>query len=106
MLRLQVIVRNADNNDGKNITDSLFSLYQKSGISGATAWRGIRGYGSRGEVRKSVLDVGPKLPIVIETVGESQKITSILPKVKEIVGEKGLITLEWVQVISSSLDHD
>ena len=99
MTKLQVIIQNADSKDGKNVVDSLFSLYQKSGIRGATAWRGIKGYGRRGEVHDNVFGIAPSLPIIVETIAESPKIIAVLSKVKEIVGDRGVIVLQQVQVV-------
>jgi PII-like signaling protein len=99
MLKLQVIVRNGDRSNGKNIVDSLFSLYDKSGISGATAWMGTRGYGSRGVARAEIVALSIKLPVVVETVDLPERLEPLLPRVKEIVGDIGLVTVEEVIVL-------
>jgi len=100
MLRLQVIIRNADRTGRKYMIDSLFSLYKERGISGATAWMGgVRGYGSRGVSSASFPEIAVKLPIIVETVDEREKIEPLLSRVKEMVGELGLITLEEVDLI-------
>lgn len=98
MLKLTVIVRNNDSHGGKNISDLLLDLYKKTGISGATIVQGVRGYGLRGVSRVDVLGLSLSLPLIIETVEEYQKVESILARVKEIVGNNGLITLQEVNV--------
>jgi PII-like signaling protein len=99
MPRLQVIIRNADRTGRKYIIDSLFSLYKEGGISDATAWMGVRGYGSRGVSGASFPEIAVKLPIIVETVDKREKIEPLLSRVKEMVGKLGLITLEEVDVI-------
>lgn len=97
MLKLTIRVRSGDKHDGKPIADSLLELYQSRGIGGATVVQGVRGFGYRGAVRLDVLGLSVGLPLVIETVGEYQKIESVLAEAKEIVGSNGLITLEEVK---------
>jgi len=99
MLKLQVIVWSADKFGRKSITESLFSLYEERGISGATAWRGVKGYGSRAASGASFSGIATKLPIIIESVDEPGKIEPLLGSVKEIVDGMGPITLEEVNVI-------
>jgi uncharacterized protein len=96
MLRLSVFARNTDKYEGKSISDVLFELYKKSGISGATIIQGVRGYGIRGSSRADVLGLSVNLPLIIETIDEFQKIESVLSSVKNILGSNGLITLEEV----------
>jgi PII-like signaling protein len=99
MLKLVVRVRHRDDYEGKNIADALLSMYRQKGISGATVWQGVRGYGRRGESRADILGLTLNLPLVIETVDEHQKIEELLSDVKRIVGTNGLITLEEVKVL-------
>jgi uncharacterized protein len=99
MLKLTVRVRHRDEHDGKQITDLLLALYKRNGISGATVFQGIRGYGARGSTRADVLGLSMNLPVVIETVDEPHKIQAVLAEVKVIVGSNGLITLEELDVV-------
>ncbi|MDA4121590.1 MAG: DUF190 domain-containing protein [Thaumarchaeota archaeon] len=98
-LRLTVRVRHRDEHDGKPIVDLLLSLYKLNGISGASVFQGIRGYGRRGVARADLLGLSVNLPVVIETVDEPKKIESVLSEVKRIVGHNGLVTLDETFVI-------
>ena len=99
MLRLIVRVRARDEHEGKPVSDLLLSLYKASGISGATVVQGVRGYGKHGVSRADVLGLSVNLPLLIETVGEEEKVLGMLPRVKEIVGQNGLTTVEPVSVV-------
>lgn len=99
MLKLTVIVRSRDSHTGKPIADLFVSLYGKNGVSGATILQGVRGYGKHGMARAHVLGLSINLPLVVMTIGETEKIESILSKVKKIVGSNRIITLEEVSVL-------
>ena len=96
MLRLTVRARSKDQFEGRSLADSLLELYKKHGIGGATITQGVKGYGVRGAARFDVLGLSVSLPIIIETVGEFQKVEEVLASVKRMVGANGLITLEEV----------
>lgn len=96
MLRLVVRARSNDQFEGRSLADSLLQLYKKHGIGGATVIQGVKGYGVRGAARFDVLGLSVNLPIIIETVGEYQKVEEVLASVKRMVGANGLITLEEV----------
>jgi uncharacterized protein len=98
MIKLTVRVRGRDSHEGKPIIDLLLALYKDRGLSGATVLQGVRGFGVHGVSRVDVLGLSINLPLVIETVEEPSKVETILPEVKAIVGENGLITLEDVRV--------
>jgi uncharacterized protein len=98
MLKLTVRVRNSDTYQGKSLSDVLIELYRKNGITGATVLQGVRGYGARGASRADILGLAVNLPVVIETIDEYQKIEAVLSKVKGVVRNNGLVTLEEVNV--------
>jgi uncharacterized protein len=98
MLKLTVRVRNSDTYQGKTLSDVLIELYRKNGITGATVLQGVRGYGARGASRADILGLAVNLPLVIETIDEYQKIEAVLSKVKGVVRNNGLVTLEEVNV--------
>jgi hypothetical protein len=98
MLKLTVRVRGRDSHEGKPIADLLLSLYKERGFSGATVLQGVRGFGIHGVSRADVLGLSINLPLVIETVEETSKVEGILPEVKRILGDNGIITIEDVRV--------
>ena len=98
MLKLTVRARSRDQFEGKNLADALFELYRSHGIMGATVLQGVKGYGVRGAARFEVLGLSANLPVVVETVGERQKVEGVLASVKKMVGANGLVTVEEVDV--------
>jgi PII-like signaling protein len=98
MLRLTVVVKARDSFKGKPIVDILLSLYEQAGISGATVTHAARGYGARGVSRADVLGLSVNLPTIIETVADNEKVAHVLPEVRRMVGNNGLITTAEVNV--------
>ena len=74
-----------------------------AGLAGATAWRGMLGFGAASRVRTSkILDLSTDLPLIVEIVDQEEKIDRFLPKLHDLFEESGcggLITLEKVQII-------
>ena len=72
-------------------------------LAGATAWRGIMGYGCSSHIRTSkILDLSSDLPIVIEIADEEAKIDRFLPVLHDLferADRGGLVTVENVKVI-------
>lgn len=84
---------------GKSLYQALVLKLKENGIAGATAIRGIEGYGARNKLRVArLLDLSADLPIIVEAVDTEENIRRVLPMVQEMVTQ-GLITLTDVEVI-------
>ena len=72
-------------------------------LAGATAWRGVLGFGPSARMRTSkLLDLSSDLPMVIEIVDEEKKIDELIPVLNalfEKADSGGLSTIENVEVI-------
>jgi PII-like signaling protein len=72
---------------------------RKDGLSGATVFKGIEGYGGHSVVHAArVFDLSTDLPILIEIVDSEDKIREFIPVLDEYVTD-GLVTLESIEVI-------
>ena len=70
-----------------------------SGLAGATVLRGPMGYGRHAHVHTAKLvDVAPRLPLVIEIVDAEDKLRTFLEHLAD-VPDLGLATLEKVEII-------
>ncbi|HPT16380.1 MAG TPA: DUF190 domain-containing protein [Kiritimatiellia bacterium] len=76
---------------------------KKAGLAGATAWRGLMGFGPTSRIRTAkILDLSVDLPIVVEITDDESKIAAFLPVLDRLLAEAnsgGLITLEKVQIL-------
>ena len=72
-------------------------------LAGATAWRGILGFGPTARMRTTkLLDLSSDLPMVIEIVDEEKKIDDFIPVLHDLFEKAdsgGLVTIEKVDVI-------
>lgn len=80
-------------------------------LAGATAWRGVLGFGPSARMRTSkLLDLSSDLPMVIEIVDEEKKIDELIPVLNalfEKADSGGLSTIENVVVIRyEHVDND
>ena len=82
----------------KSLYQAIVELLRERHYAGATAYRGIMGFGASARLRTDVLEVlSLDLPIVVECVDTAEKIDAILPELDQMIGG-GLITLEKVTV--------
>jgi len=73
---------------------AIVEFLRKRGIAGATVFRGIEGFGGRGEVHvASVFKWSPNLPVLIEVVDDWATLEPIVAELETMIGE-GLLTVE------------
>jgi PII-like signaling protein len=99
MWSVVIRIKKNDAVKGKRIHVLILDILKKGKISGATIWTGAGGYGKRGKSNIHVEGISVNMPLVIEVIDELSKLEKILPDIKEIVGDNGLITLQEVGVI-------
>lgn len=77
----------------------ILDLLTKASIAGATVWTGVDGFGKRGKSTVRIEGISINMPMLIEVVDIKEKLEPLLPEVKKMVGDNGLITLTEVEVI-------
>ena len=96
---LRIFIGESDRLNGKPLHEAILAKARELGIAGATAMRGVEGFGANSVVHKAhLLELSSDLPIVVEIVDAEEKIQALLPHLEQMVGE-GLITMEDVQVL-------
>ncbi len=96
---LVIRMKRNDNFKGKRLHNVVLDILKKEKISGATVWTGVAGYGKRGKSNFQVEGISVNMPLMIEVIDELQKIETILPEIKEAIGDNGLVTLHKVGVV-------
>ena len=99
MWSLVIRIKKNDTVKGKRVQLLILDILKKGKISGATVWTGTGGYGKRGESNIHVEGISINMPLVIEVIDELSKLEKILPEIKEIVDDNGLITMHEVGMI-------
>jgi PII-like signaling protein len=71
----------------------------ESGCAGGTVLRGLAGFTKgAGIVTTSLVDVGSKLPVVVQFVEASAKVDEVMPTLRQMAGKR-LITVQEIQVV-------
>ncbi len=101
---LRIFLSERERIDGKLAYKYIVEFLLENKIAGATVLRGILGYGSSFQIHSaSILTLSEDLPIVIEIVDRMDKLEKVIPKLKEILNGKGMITIEKIEVIYPEL---
>ncbi len=99
MWSLTIRIKKNDELDGKRLHTLIMDLLRKAGVSGATVWTGVDGFGKRGKSTMHLEGVTVNMPLIIEVVDEQSKLEPLLPELKRIVDDDGLLTIQDVYVI-------
>lgn len=97
--RMMVFLSEDDRHAHKGLHEELLARARKSGIAGATVWRGIEGFGHSRSIRTSRFpDAMTGLPIAVELIDQESAITSFLSVVSELA-PGSLVTTEEVHTM-------
>lgn len=96
---LRIFIGESDKWKGLPLYEAIILKAREMGIAGATMLRGLMGYGANSRIHTAkILRLSEDLPIVVEIVDGAEKISALLPMIREMVGD-GLITIENVRVL-------
>jgi uncharacterized protein len=97
---LRIYVGESDTWHGKPLYQAIVERVRSEGLAGATAIRGIEGFGADSRIHTSrILRLSEDLPVLIEIADSAERVERILPILDEMVTE-GLVTLENVEIIA------
>jgi PII-like signaling protein len=99
MWSLTIRFKRNDMLGGKRLEPLILDLLTKAGVSGATVWTGVDGFGKRGKSTLKREGVTVNMPIIIEVIDEQSKLEPLLPELKLIVGDNGLVTIQDIYVL-------
>ena len=105
-LRLRVYVNESDRIDGRPVYEAIIRAAKDQGLSGATALRGIEGFGVSGRVHSvKVLRLSEDVPIVVEILDSAERISKLLPVLESLVAE-GAMSLEKIHLVTYRRDAE
>jgi PII-like signaling protein len=79
---------------------ALLERLRREGFAGATAFRGLAGFGASSVIHTAnLVDLGGNLPIVIEVVEDQEHVDRLLPILDEMLTTGALVTIEKVRVL-------
>lgn len=100
MFRITVYINESDKWQHRPLHIEILSMLHENGLSGSTVLHAVAGFTNKGTVETTgLVDVGSKLPLVIEFIDTAEKIETILPELKKMAAHR-LIIRERVEVIN------
>jgi uncharacterized protein len=99
MWNLTIRIKKNDEVAGKRLQNLIMDFLVKAHVEGATVWTGVNGFGKRGKSTLHIEGVQVNMPLIIEVVDAQEKLEPLLPDLKQIVGDNGLVTIQETNVI-------
>jgi PII-like signaling protein len=94
---LRIFVGELDTYEGEPLYQWLIEEARRQGLAGATALRGLEGFGVHKEVHTAkLLELSVDLPVVVEIIDTGENIDQFMTRVDNAIKE-GLATIERVQ---------
>lgn len=97
--RLVIRIKKSQKIDGVLLHQEVMNILKKGEIIDATEWIGTGGFGKHGKFYQKIEGMSFDDPVIIESVDDLSKFEVILPMLKDIVNDHGLITLQEITVI-------
>jgi PII-like signaling protein len=96
---MRVFLGERDKWHGEPLYDAIVKRLRMMDIAGATVYRGILGYGAKGEPhRRHLLHISEDLPIMMSVIDSESKIAEAALAIEEMLGD-GLIAVSDVDVV-------
>jgi PII-like signaling protein len=99
MWNLTIRIKKNDEVGGKRLQTLIIDCLTKAHIEGATVWTGVNGFGKRGKSTLHLEGVQINMPLIIDVVDTQEKLEPVLPELKLMVGDNGLVTIQETFVI-------
>jgi uncharacterized protein len=99
MWSLIIRIKRNDEVSGKRLERLVMDFLIKAGVSGATLWTGVDGFGKRGKSTLKLEGVMVNMPLIIEVIDEQSKLEPLLLELKRIIGDNGLVSIQDTYVI-------
>lgn len=96
---LTIRIKKNDQLKGKRLYNAILDYMRKAGISGATVVNAVDGFGRRGKSTLRIEGISINYPIIIEVVDEPEKLLPLLPDIKQMVDDNGVMTYEEVYLL-------
>lgn len=99
MWSVTIRIKKNDEVGGKRLQSLIIDLLEKSGVAGATIWTGVNGFGKRGKSTLKLEGVTVNMPLIIEVIDEQSKLEPLLPELKHIVRDNGLVSIQEIFIV-------
>ncbi|MDX1371693.1 MAG: DUF190 domain-containing protein [Nitrososphaeraceae archaeon] len=96
---MTIRIKRNDEFKHKRVNTLIMNFLMKNKISGATVWTGVDGFGKRRRSTITLEGITINMPMIIEIIDEKSKLEPLLPELKMIIDDNGLVTIHEVDVI-------
>lgn len=100
--RLRIYISSTDKYEHSPLYEVIVFAAKKAGLTGATVFKGVMGYGSSSEIHSNKLwEISEKMPVLVEIIDEPVKIIHFAESIKpyfESIGKGHLVTFEETNV--------
>jgi uncharacterized protein len=96
---LTIRIKKNDEFRGKRLEKALIDFLIGAKISGATVWTDVDGFGKRRRSTVHLEGITINMPMMIEVIDDKSKLEPLLPQIRRMAGDNGLVTLQEVNVI-------
>lgn len=96
---LTIRIKKNDELHGKRLYKALLDFMMDAGISGATVVNAVDGFGRRGRSTLHIEGISMNYPLIIEVVDERSKLEPLLPQIRRMVDDNGIVTLHEVDLL-------
>ena len=104
LIRISVYINEADEWHRRPLHLEVLRMLYARGLAGGTVLHAIAGFTAKGGVETtSLVDAGGRLPLVIEFIDAAEKVESVLPELRQMVGKR-LIVRARVEVVDGQAD--
>lgn len=98
-VKVTIYLSDGAKHHGVPVYNSLLDFLFKSGIAGATAVKGVAGFGAAHRIHSAhILEISDYLPVKIEFIETREKVDAILPELEKRCG-CGLIEVNETTII-------
>lgn len=96
---LTIRIKKNDELHGKRLYKALLDFMIGAGISGATDVNAVDGFGKRGKSTLHIEGISMNYPLIIEVVDEQSKLEPLIPQIKSMVDDNGMVTIHEVGLL-------
>jgi uncharacterized protein len=101
-MMVRIFFGESDNWHHQPLEVALLERLRKEGFAGATAFRGVAGFGANSIIHTThLLELSTDLPVVVEVVDTEEQVERLLPILDQMIDD-GLVTIEKVRVVRYS----
>ncbi|MBB1255554.1 DUF190 domain-containing protein [Streptomyces sp. OF3] len=105
-LRLTVYVGENDVWRHRPLYSEIVHRAREAGLAGASAFRGVEGFGASALVHTTrLLSLSEDLPVAVVIVDRPERVRGFLPELAELV-EEGAVTLDEVEIVRWARESD